>query len=116
MNKTGIKHRQIEKRAVKPISAEARKLIQTMLRRCKGSERRASRLLRLNNHAQLGRMLRGEMAETPAMHAAVLRAKARARRAFYLEPMAVQPVELEQVRKMVKEAHWVIEVLAKIVG
>lgn len=109
--KKGIKGRVARKSAATGVSAEALKLLKHTLKRCHGSERQAAKVLRLANHAHLGRMLRGEMRETPAMKAAVIRARARAKRAFLMEPMGASTVDMEQLRQIVKEARWVIEVL-----
>lgn len=111
MAQTGIKHRPSAKNGSGKISAEARRLLRATVRRCHGSERQAAKLLRLANHAQLGRMLRGEMGETPAMRAAVIRAKARAERAFLMERPSVPQVDVDRARKLLAEARWLIEVL-----
>src|SRR3972149_1466653 len=62
-------------------SLAARRLIRSALRG--RTQRQAARLLHLPNQAQLRRMLTGEIADTPAMRAALARARARAPRAFY---------------------------------
>src|SRR3990172_9354119 len=62
-------------------SLAARRLIRSALRG--RTQRQAARLLHLPNQAQLRRMLTGEIADTPAMRAALDRAQARAQRAFY---------------------------------
>ncbi len=84
MTQKGTSYRPRPKKRAQPISPETRKLIRSALRRCQGNQRGAARLLGLDNNLQLMRMLRGEMCETPAMRAAVLRARARADRAFRL--------------------------------
>ena len=57
------------------------------------------------------RMLRGEMRETPAMRAAVLRAKARSARAFrFLRPEPA-PVDIDAVRRLVAEMRRQLDVL-----
>lgn len=111
MAKNHIKHRPKVKRGTRPISPEARRLIRIALRRCKGSQRGAARLLGLANNLQLMRMLRGEMAETPAMHAAVIRARERARRAFAWQRPQVPQVDLDRMRELLKDTRWLIEVL-----
>ncbi len=64
-------------------SLAARKLIRAALKR-HGTLRAAAKALRLPTHGQLQKMLSGEIRDTPAMKAALARARARARRAFYL--------------------------------
>lgn len=113
--KKGIKHRPKPKNGPTRISPESRKLIRATLRRCHGNESEASRLLRLPVRSQLGRMLRGEMRETPAMRAAVLRARARAAKAFCWEQPDVTMADREHVRKLIGEVRWIIEVLEGLV-
>ncbi len=115
MAEKGIRHRPRAKKCAQPISPEARKLIRSALRRCKGSQRGAARLLGLGNNLQLMRMLRGEMRETPAMRAAVIRAKARADRAFRFLRPAPAPVDLDAVRRLVAELRRQLDVLAYFV-
>jgi|SRR5579859_6153432 len=62
-------------------SRAARRLIRAVVKRA-GSQRAAARLLGLPTQAQLSKMLRGEIADTPAMKAALARADARAKRAW----------------------------------
>jgi hypothetical protein len=115
MAKTGINYRPKAKRHL--VSPEARTLIRATLRQCHGSERKAAALLKLANNAQLGRMLRGEISETPAMKAAVIRAKARAKRAFLMqhgEPVCI--ADLEKIRKTLDEIRWALDVASSIIG
>lgn len=106
-----------KKRSTKKISPEARQLIRAALRQSRGSERGAAKLLRLSNHAQLGRMLRGEMSETPAMRAAVVRAKDRAKRAFLFQrEQSVSVQDIERIRKMIAELDWALQVAKHIIG
>lgn len=109
--------RKVSRKRATVISAECRKLILRTVKRC-GSKRQAAKVLRLPNHAQLERMLEGKIGETPAMKAALLRARARAERAFYLERdcVAADPMKLEQARKLIKELRWVLEVLSNAIG
>ena len=65
-------------------SVAARRLIKAALKRHKDNQRASARALRLPNHAQMMRMLRGEIGDTPAMRAAIERAETRAKRAYYL--------------------------------
>lgn len=74
-------------------SPEARRLIEIAVRRCKGSERKAARALRLPNQAQLNQMRRGLIGDTPAMKAALKRADQRARRAWAFIPPHVEPCD-----------------------
>ncbi len=113
MTQKGTGYRLRPQKRAQRASGETRKLIRAALKKSKGSQRGASRLLGLgNNNRALMRMLRGEMAETPAMRAAVLRAKARADRAFRLLRPDVPPqVDLELVHKLVAEVKYKIEVL-----
>jgi hypothetical protein len=62
-------------------SQKARRLIEAVVKQCGGNEREAARRLQLPNHAQLRKMRRGQIGDTPAMRAALLRAEERARRA-----------------------------------
>jgi len=71
-------------------SPEARKLIAIAMKRCKGSERQAARILRLPNHGQLNQMRRGLIHDTPAMKAALKRATQRAKRAWAFIPPTVE--------------------------
>ena len=48
------------------------------------------------------------------MKAAVVRAKARANRAFLMEPIT-STMDVEQVRKMVRQVKWEVEVLENFV-
>jgi len=73
-------------------STEARKLIASAVKRYK-SEVKAARALGLPNQAQLSKMRRGLIRDTPAMKAALVRARSRARRAFLLVP----PPKVDQV-------------------
>jgi hypothetical protein len=75
-------------------------LIRAVLRRTGGNQSKAARLLRLPNQAQLRKMMLGEIGDTPAMRAALLRAKKRAARAWSLEREAAQQPALclDQVR------------------
>src|SRR3989304_5055575 len=66
-------------------SRRARELIRCALARY-GSQRKAARALGLTNQAQLHRMLHGLIRDTPAMKAAIVRAKERARRAYHFIP------------------------------
>jgi hypothetical protein len=61
-------------------SVAARRLIRAVIKRS-GSQRAATRVLGLPTQAQLSKMLRGEIADTPAMQAAIARADVRAKRA-----------------------------------
>ena len=116
----GIKGRMSRKNAATSISPEARKLILATLKKCKGSESAAARVLRLPVRSQLGRMLRGEMRETPAMKAAVIRAKARAadaaRKAFVMDRSDCGLVEIEQLRKKLDEILVEIQIARSIIG
>jgi hypothetical protein len=106
--KTHIPSRKSEKkRPTRKISSDARRLIVATVRRCK-SERAAAKLLKLKSHNHLRRMLRGEMSETPEMRAAVVRARARAQRAFLMsgkltQASTVDVEELERAKRMLDE-------------
>lgn len=63
-------------------SREARRLIRATVKRT-GSQRAAAKALGLPTHAQLAKMLAGEIRDTPAMRAALARADTRARRAWF---------------------------------
>jgi hypothetical protein len=76
----GIKHPKIKS------TPAARRLIYAALRRCKNSQRGAARLLLLPNAAQLNKMKRGLIGDTPSMKAALRRADDRARRAWLMIP------------------------------
>jgi len=66
-------------------SPAARRLIESAVSRY-GSEVKAARALGLPNQAQLNKMRRGLIKDTPAMRAALLKAKARAKRAWAMVP------------------------------
>jgi|SRR3989304_573079 len=76
----GIKTPKPAKR--RKISRAARDLMRAALKRHKGNQSRAARALGLPNSAQFFRMWHGIIVETPAMKAAVIRARERARAAF----------------------------------
>lgn len=69
-------------------SPEARKLIRAVLATTKsreyphGNQHQAAKILGLPNHAQLQRMLHGELRDTPAMKIALAQADRRAERAW----------------------------------
>jgi hypothetical protein len=67
-------------------SLTARKLIRVALERHHNNQSAAARALRLPNQAQLYRILHGLIRDTPAMRAAIARAKERARRAYCFMP------------------------------
>lgn len=70
-----------------------------MLKQCKGNQHAAARRLQLPNQAQLRKMLNGDMRDTPAMRAALMRAKKRADRAWAMEREDMKPVVCaDQVR------------------
>lgn len=81
-------------------SPEARRLIRAALRRHK-TYRGVSRALGLANHMQAVRMLKGVIRDTPEMKAAIVRANARAKRAWSfakLDPAnCVDPAHLKNV-------------------
>jgi hypothetical protein len=106
-----------EKRPSKKISPEARQLIRAALRQAKGSEREASRILKLKSHMHLWRMMRGEMNETPQMKAAVIRARLRARRAFLMvHDEAVSVSDIEKIRHIIGELDWTLQVAKNVIG
>lgn len=63
-------------------SVTARRLIRVALEKRHGNQSAAARALGLPNQAQLYRMLHGLIKDTPAMKAAIARAKERAWRAY----------------------------------
>lgn len=67
-------------------SLTARRLIRIALERRRGNQHAAARALGLPNQAQLYKMLHGLIKDTPAMKAAIARAKERARRAYHFIP------------------------------
>lgn len=67
-------------------SLAARRLIRAALERHHDNQSAAARALGLPNQAQLYRMLHGLIHDTPAMQAAIVRAKERARRAYHFIP------------------------------
>ncbi|MCS6909091.1 MAG: hypothetical protein NZM11_00755 [Anaerolineales bacterium] len=94
-------------------SPEARKLIRAVLKQCGGNQREAARRLRLPNQAQLRKMLNGTIRDTPAMHAALMRARKRAERAWAMErPAPPKPVVcVEQVREALRRIRYKIDAL-----
>lgn len=85
-------------------SPAARKLIRAALRRTKGNQSAAARLLRLPNQSQLWKMLHGAMKDTPAMQAALKRAEQRSKRAWAFIPQTVE--QCDAVDKAVVATLW----------
>lgn len=85
-------------------SPEARKLIEIAVKHGKGSEHKAARLLRLPNQAQLNKMRRGLIRDTPAMKAALQRANQRARRAWAFIPPHIE--QCDAVDKAIVATLW----------
>jgi len=93
-------------------SPEARRLIRSVLKQAKGNQSEAARRLRLPNQGQLYKMLNGLMKDTPAMKAALMRAKKRAERAWAMEREDVKPVVCaDQVRAELRNIAHKIEAL-----
>jgi hypothetical protein len=114
--KTGILSRKVTQKRPTRISQKARRLIVKTVKRCK-SQRQAARVLRLPTHAQLVAMLEGRIGETPAMKAALMKAEARAERAFYMErDLPADTLRIEQERRLVKELRWILDVLSASIG
>ena len=110
MRSTHIQGRKVKiKRATARIPTEAKTLLRVTIRRC-GSLRKAAKVLRLPSHAQIPAMLEGRIGLTTAMKAALLRAEARAKRAYYMEPITNE-TDIEEVKKMVKELHEQADIL-----
>jgi len=92
----------------------ARRLIRAALRKY-GSQRLAAWALRLPNAAQLNRMLHGQMHDTPAMKAALIRAKKRAERAYYLvRADQPEPFDVEAIRAILREIDEQVELLKQM--
>jgi len=95
-------------------SPEARRLIRSALAKYH-SQRKAAWMLRLPNTAQLNRMLHGSMHDSPAMRAALVRAKKRAERAYYMihvdQPEAL---DMDVLRAMLREIDERIEELKRM--
>jgi|SRR5579859_761303 len=100
-------------------SPEARRLIRSVVGRGKHkrSLRTAAHILRLPSHAQLAKMLHGEIRDTPAMKAALARADARARRAWGLVKDEPGPaVDVELVLASVERVERELAVLKALIG
>ena len=82
-------------------SPAARRLIRAALKRL--SQREAAYVLRLKSAAQLNRMLHGKIHDTPEMQAALIRAKKRADRAYYLVRADREPLDVETLKKLLHE-------------
>lgn len=82
-------------------SLAARRLIRAALRG--RSLREAARVLRLPNHGQLQKMLNGDIGDTPAMKAALARADARAKRAYFLFRADDQPLTAADLAPLVAD-------------
>jgi hypothetical protein len=96
-------------------SRAARALIKAAIQRY-GSQRRAARALGLPNQSQLRKILLGLMKDTPAMRAAIARAKERARRAYYFVPPppkngAEPQVDIVRLRLLNKELNDILSEL-----
>jgi hypothetical protein len=94
------------RRALKS-SLAARRLIRAAVKR-HHSQHKAARALGLPSQAQLSKMLRGDIRDTPAMKAALRRAGARAQRAWGLEkgepaPCVDVALVLESVERLERE-------------
>ena len=96
-------------------SLAARRLIRAALRRHKNNNRAAARALGLPNAAQLQKMLRGAIKDTPSMKVALKRADVRADRArnFVKAESArtIDPAELRCVLKQLSETTRLLEAL-----
>jgi hypothetical protein len=94
----GIKHPKLKS------TPAARRLIRAALKRCGNSQRAAARLLRLPNAAQLNKMMRGLIGDTPSMKAALRRADDRARRAWRMIP--ADPPDDETIDRAAVHTLW----------
>jgi hypothetical protein len=101
------------KKAPARSSPAARRLINAVVKE-KGSEVKAARALRLPNSAQLSKMRRGLLKDTPAMRAALTRANARARRAWALAPAPAPVADLETARAQLTIVMQSLETLAEL--
>ena len=112
MPRRTVRPKEAKKPKLKKSSPEARRLIRAALRKHK-STRQATRVLKLSNHMQLVRMLKGEIRDTPQMKAAIVRADARGKRAWSLtrldeaeciDPAQIKPIigELERLLKQLQ--------------
>ena len=110
MTAAHIQSRKVKKKRATGISPECRKLLRATIRRA-GSLRKAAKILRLPSHAQIPAMLEGRIGETAAMKAAVLRAEARAQRAFLMEPSVECTFDREQIKKLVEQIREQVAVL-----
>jgi hypothetical protein len=97
-------------------SREARRLIRAAVTKFH-SQRAAAWALRLPNTAQLNRMLHGSMHDSPAMRAALVRAKKRAERAYYMIPNdgGPDPLDVEVLRAALREVGEQIEALKRMI-
>ncbi len=93
-------------------SKRARSLIRSALQRCRGNQSAAARLLGLPNQAQLRKMLRGEIGDTPAMRAALERADTRAKRAWGMVKGEHQPeVDRSSIAQLMQEIETRVEAI-----
>lgn len=96
------KYTKLPKRLKTPKSTpEARRLIRAAMKKFK-SERAAARALGLPNQAQLNKMRRGLIGDTPAMKIALKRAEERARRAWKFQ----LPLDDDGIPKLAVAALW----------
>ena len=97
-------------------SREARRLIRAAVAKFH-SQRKAAWALRLPNTAQLNRMLHGSMHDSPAMRAALVRAKKRAERAYYMLPFdgGPDPLDMEVLRVALRDVSEQIEELRRMI-
>ena len=92
-------------------SLAARRLIRAAVKQAH-SKRNAARILRLPTHAQLDRMLHGQIRDTPAMKAALARADLRAKRAWAMvKADDGAPLDREMVCQLVHKIEIDLEML-----
>ena len=84
-------------------SIEARRLARAALKKT-GSLRAAAKLLKIESHGSLDKMLKGKIKDTPAMQAALDRRWRAAQKKFYfIDEEDIVTIDCDQLRQIVQQ-------------